>query len=282
MLQRAAVKISLKESRKRLAELFDFLANFGTREIHLIHVLPKISTQQEDIEEKLEKISKDAGYLGLRVQTHIRCGHVPVIVNEVAEETKADYTALCWISRSLFRTAMFGHTESDILRLSNIPVFIFNPGLFKSANGFEQVMYATDLKDSDAAVLPYLVDRRFTAKKLYILHVGERAPDPDTDEIRRKRVLDSLHGLARACSHAYDTVQPVETIGSVNRQIVKQAAMHGVDLIVVGKSERLDTVSQVVGSTAELLPHRAGRSVFIIPVICKLPAQENRQGYHLQ
>ncbi len=279
MLQRAAVKISLKEPRKKLMEMFGFLGNFGTREIHLIHVPPKINAQQQaDIEQKLEKISKDAGNFGLNVQTHIRCGHVPVVLNEIAEEKKTDYTALYWLSRSLFRTALFGHIESDILRLSNLPVFIYNPGLFKSTNGLEEVMYATDLKNTDAAVLPYLVDRRFTARRLYILHVGERAPDPDTEEMRRKRVLDSLDRLARACSHAYDSVQPVETIGAPHKQIVKQAALQNVDLIVVGKSEKHDPLSQMVGSTAEILPHRSGRSVFIIPSLCEFSAPENQQG----
>ncbi len=277
MLQRAAVKISLKEPRKSLMDMFEFLGNFGTREIHLIHVSPKLTAQQQPgIEEKLEKISKDAGNFGFSVQTHIRCGHVAVIINEMAEEKKAGYIALHWMSKSLFRTALFGHIESDILRLSNLPVFIYNPGLFKSKASLEHVMYATNLKDTDGAVLPYLVDRRFTGKRLYLLHVGERAPDPATEEIRRKRVLDNLNRLARECAHAYDSVQPIEIIGAAHKQIVKQAAMLDVDLVVVGKSEKLDAMSQMVGSTAEILPHRTGRSIFIIPVLCGLSIPENK------
>ncbi len=283
MLQRAAVKISLKEPRKKLMHMFEFLSNFGTRDIHLIHAAPKITSQQRsDIEEKLEKTSKDATNFGLNAYTHIRCGHVPISIIETAEEIKAGYIAIYWMPKSLFRNALFGNIDSDILRLSNFPVFIYNPGLFKSSVNMEQVLYATDFKHTDAAVLPYLVDRRFTANKLYILHVGERAPDPATEEIRRKRVLDNLDALARECAHAYDSVQPLETIGPSRKQIVKQAAMLDVDLIVVGKSDKSDTVSQMLGSTAEILPHKAGRSVFIIPVVCRLPVSQNNKdsSYH--
>jgi len=280
VLQKAAVKISLKEPRKKLMKMFEFLGNFGTREIHLVHAAPKITSQQQSsIEEGLEKISKDAGNFGFNVKIHIRSGHVPVSIVETAEENKADYIALHWMPKSLFRSALFGNIDSDILRQSNLPVFIYNPGLFRSTASLEQVMYATDFKHTDAAVLPYLVDRRFMANKLYILHVGERAPDPVTEETRRKRVLDNLNRLARECSHAYNSVQPIETLGSVHKQIVKQAVMLDVDLIVVGKSERMDAVSQMLGSIAEILPHRAGRSVFIIPDVCRFPASDkNKDG----
>jgi len=283
VLQRAAVKISLKEPRKKLMHMFEFLGNFGTREIHLIHASPKITPQQrEEIEEKLEKNSKDAINFGFNAYTHIRCGHVPTSIIDIAQEKKADYIAIYWMPKSLFRNALFGDIDSDILRLSNLPVFIYNPGLFKSSVSMEQVLYATDFKHTDAAVLPYLVDRRFTASKLYILHVEERAPDPATEEIRRKRVLDNLDVLARECAHAYDSVQTVETIGQVRKQIVKQAYILDVDLIVVGKSDKAGTVSQMLGSTAEILPHRGGRSIFIIPHSCRVSvSQMNKDsGYH--
>ncbi|WP_291322951.1 universal stress protein [Desulfonatronospira sp.] len=283
MLQRAAVKISLKEPRKKLVHMFEFLGNFGTRDIHLIHATPKITSQhRREIEEQLEKTSKDAVNFGFNVYTHILSGHVPTSIIETAEEKKAGFIAIFWMPKSLFRNALFGNIDSDILRLSNLPVFIYNPGLFRSSANMEQVLYATDFKHTDAAVLPYLVDRRFTASKLNILHVGERAPDPATEEKRRKNVLGSLNALARQCAHAYDSVQTIETIGQARKQIVKQAAMLDADLIVVGKSDRADTVSRMMGSTAEILPHRAGRSVFIIPVACRLPFSQNNKdsGFH--
>jgi len=276
VLQRAAVKISLKEPRKRLMHMFEFLGNFGTKDVHLIHAAPKITSQQRsDIEEQLEKTAKDATNFGFNVYTHIRRGHVPTTIIETAQEKKADFIAIYWTPKSLFRNALLGNIDSDILRLSNLPVFIYNHGLFKSSVNLEQVLYATDCKHTDAAVLPYLVDRRFTASRLFILHVGERAPDPVTEEKRRKNVLDSLNALAIECSHAYNEVQPLETLGQVSKQIVKQAATLDVDLIVAGKSDKSGTVSQMLGSTAEILPHKAGRSIFIIPDACRLPACKN-------
>ncbi len=127
-------------------------------------------------------------------------------------------------------------------------------------------------------VLPYLINRKFKARKLYLLHVGDRAPDPVTEEQRRQRVLDNLQRLARECAHAYEDVEVMQTIGLTRKQIVKQAGAKDVDLIVAGKSENPDVMSQVVGSTAEILPHKAGCSVFIIPGICRLPSAEEEGG----
>ena len=279
VLQKAAVKITLREPQNKLIGLIQFLENFGTKEIHLLHAASKLTSKQNsDAEEKLGEIRIKAENLGFSVQVHIIRGHVPTRIVEVAEAQKVDYLALHWMRKSVFRNALFGNIDADILRLSNLPVFIHNPGLFKTEVKLDQVMYATDFKYTDAGVLPYLVDRRFKARKLYILHVGQRAPDPATEQVRRKRILDNLNHLARECSHAYDSVQVIETRGVVRKQIIKQATMLDVDLIVVGKSEKPDAMSQVVGSTAEILPHKAGCSVFIIPVICSLPDADDITG----
>ncbi|MCA1743899.1 MAG: universal stress protein, partial [Desulfovibrionales bacterium] len=65
-------------------------------------------------------------------------------------------------------------------------------------------------------------------------------------------------------------VEAIETRGSAGKQIVKQAAVLDVDLIVVGKSEKPNAMSQVVGSTAEILPHKTRCNIFIIPGLCRL------------
>ncbi|RQD63068.1 MAG: universal stress protein [Desulfonatronovibrio sp. MSAO_Bac4] len=271
MLQKVAVKVSLKETPAMIINMIKFLGNFGTKEIHLLHAASKITSQQKTvIEKKLEKISSEAISLGYSVQIHIRRGHVPTSIIEMAEEKMVDYVALHWMPKSVFGSALFGNIDSDILRLSNLPVFIHHPGLFKTEVTLEQVLYATDFKYTDGVVLPYLVDSKFKANRLYILHVGARAPDPVTEQSRRKRVLQSLNRLAKECAHAYDIVEAIETRGSASKQIVKQAAALDVDLIVVGKSEKPNAMSQVVGSTAEILPHRTRCNIFIIPGLCSL------------
>lgn len=255
--------------------MITFLNNYGTNEVHLVHVRTKTHYRDhEKVEIELDTLRDEVEALGFTVHTHIRTGHAPLLVIEVAQEVQADYVAICWTAKAMLRQALLGSIDSDILRMCNLPVFIYNPGIFRSVLELESVLYATDFQYTDAVVMPYLRDSRFKAHTLYLLHVGERAPDPVTEQARKQDALENLERLAQECRHAYDDVEVIETIGMVRRQIIKQAKLKDVELIVVGKSEKPDTVSQMLGSTGEILPHKASCSVFIIPGVCELDVLE--------
>ncbi len=278
MLQKVAIKVSLTEPKKKFISMMTFLQGFGTTEVHLIHVTNKKSMQEWKIaESELERIRSEISDFGFYVYIHIRYGHFPTQIIQEAESQMVDYIALHWMPKSLFRNALLGNIDADILRLSNLPVFIHNPRRFKSPVELERVMYATNFGYTDAAVLPYLVDKRFQAHKLFLLHVRERAPDPFTDAKRRQSVLDNLQRLASECSHAYQEVEVMETLGTARTQIAKQAKARDVHLVVVGRSDTLNGLSHILGSTAEALPHRTSCSVFIIPVVCKLPDPQDKR-----
>tara|TARA_B100000683_G_scaffold263941_1_gene292869 strand:- start:190 stop:1026 length:837 start_codon:yes stop_codon:yes gene_type:complete len=273
VLKRAAVKVNLDEPRKKFMEMIAFLENYGTTEIHLIHVRTDTSYRgKEGAESRLGKLRDAAEALGYSVKIHIRTGSPALTIMEVAHSVEADFVAICWSAKALLRQALLGSDDSDLIRMSNLPTFIYNPGLFKFSKDLGSVLYATDFKFTDAAVMPYLINSRFSAHTLYLLHVGERAPDPVTEEKRKERIVDNLERLATECSHAYDNVETIETIGMIRRRIVQIAKNKKVDIVVVGKSEKPGTMSRMLGSTAEVLPHKAPCSVFIIPGYCSLAA----------
>ena len=266
VLNSSAVKVSLEEPTSKFLEMMAFLRNFGTDTAHLIHVTSRSSAKHvQQARDRLEELGQAVSELGIAVQTHVHHGPVPSTFVEVAERHEAGYVSVFWVRQPVLRTALLGSVDADILRLSNLPVCIYNARLFKPAVELESVLYATDFKDTDNVIMPYLVDERFKARKLYLLHVGHRAPDPTTENRRKEDALANLQRLARECEHAYDEVEVIETLGRARREIVKQAASLGVDLIVAGKSQQTGAVRQIVGSTADVLPHRAKCSVFIIP-----------------
>ena len=271
MLERTLVKVSLREPRQKFLDMITFLKNYGTSEVHLIHARTKTNYRnRERIEADLERLRAEVADLGYSVQAHIRTGFAPLKILDVAQEVHADYISICWTSKAMLRQALLGSIDSDILRMSTLPVFIYNPKIFRSVLELESVLYATDFQYTDAAVMPYLRDSRFKARILHLLHVGERAPDPVTEKRRKQEALDNLHRLAEECRHAYDEVETVEVIGMVRRRIIQQAKQRDVELVVVGKSEKPDAMSQMLGSTGEILPHKASCSVFIIPGVCGL------------
>lgn len=271
LLSTAAVKISLDEPRKKFLEMIACLKSYGTRQIHLVHIRTKSRyIYMEKAEALLEEIAGEVAAMGLDVGQHIHTGSAPSMFVDTAVSLGADYLCLYWRPKGLLRHALLGSIDSDILRISNLPVFIHKPRLFADSTLLDRVLYATDFTSTDAAAMPYLVNSRFKARILYLLHVRERAPDPATDKALQESVLDNLRRLADQCRQAYDQVEIIESLGMVRREITRQAKATSADLIVVGKSEKPDAVARFIGSTAEILPHKTRCSIFVIPSICSL------------
>lgn len=278
LLSTAAVKITLDEPRKKFLDMIACLKSYGTRQIHFIHIRTKSRyIYMEKAEAMLDEIVGEATAMGFEADFHIRTGHAPSLFADTAQATGADYLCLYWRPKGLLRQALLGSIDSDILRISNLPVFIHKPRLFGDTTQLDRVLYATDFKSTDAAAMPYLADSRFKARTLFLLNVRDRAPDPVTDKALRESVQESLRHLADQCRHAYDQVEIIQSIGMVRREITRQAKTVNADLLVVGRSEKPDAVARFIGSTAEILPHKTRCSVFIIPSICDLDAPTDEQ-----
>jgi nucleotide-binding universal stress UspA family protein len=133
------------------------------------------------------------------------------------------------------------------------------------SEGLENIMYATAFQAIDDDVIHFLSDKAMNAKKLVLLHVGERAPDPRAEERRRRQVQDNLDRLAGECSLQYGRIETISVLGKPSRQIVRQARSREIDLIVIGKLDNPDSFGSMMGSTAEQLVHRSPCSLLVIP-----------------
>lgn len=266
LLARAVVKIGFQAAQGRVEEMLAAMRSFGTREVHLTHVRPAGSRPlSAKRSARLGQLQEHARSLGLQAETHLLHGHPPSRINAVAWQLEADYIAIPWVHKPVLAQALLGSIDEDVVRTSDSPVFIFSRSLLGRTERLESVLYATDFQSSDRTVMPYLKDRNFEARTLHLLHVGDRAPDPATDRRRREEVLAHLHRLAAECSHAYEQVVPMETLGTTRTQIVRKARELSVDLVVVGRSGKTGMMERFIGSTAEYLPHKSPCSVFIIP-----------------
>ena len=266
MLQTALVKVSLKEPPGRVVEMLAALRSFGTQEAHLVHVRTAASRVfPEKKRSRLAILREKAEALGLIVEVHVLHGHVSTRVLQAAWQLNTDYIAIAWVHKAVLRQALLGSIDGDIVRMSDSPVFIFKRRFLGRTERLDSVLYATGFQATDRKVMPYLKDKGFHARAMYMLHVGDRAPDPATDKARREKVLDNLSRLANNCAHAYESVETLEIVGPVGRTIVKTAKAKGVDLVIVGKVDHPDMFKKLTGSVADHLPHRAPCSVFIIP-----------------
>jgi nucleotide-binding universal stress UspA family protein len=242
------------------------LRSFGTESVHLVYVRTSNGrTFPEKRRAQLERMREEAEAAGLSADVHVLAGRAPSRVLQAASELEADYIAIAWVHKAVLRQTLLGSIDGDIVRLSDAPVFIFKRRFLGRTESLDSVLYATDFQATDGRVMPYLKNREFQARTLYMLHVRERAPDPGTDDARRRVVLANLGRLASECAHAYETVETLEALGPVRRTIVSIAKTTGVDLIILGKVDNPDMVKKLTGSVADQLPHRSPCSVFIIP-----------------
>jgi nucleotide-binding universal stress UspA family protein len=272
MLKKALLPLSLKESRQKLHDMAQCLKHFGTETVFLLHIVSRDEDtgKQSNIQRAMREIAESMRELGLHVEMYFKTGRIADTVCQTAAELEADYLGLHWRRKNVIKQTLLGSADADILRMCSLPVFIYQSrGHLERKPGLHSILYATDFQHTDSAVMPYLQNRDFRAETLYLLHVGERAPDPHAEKDRRKQAMSNLRRLADECSHAFTAVETVEVTGNVKWQIIRQAHKRKVDLIIVGKSEKARPLEQMLGSVAETLPDRTRCSLFIVTDIRK-------------
>ncbi|MFP4588049.1 MAG: universal stress protein [Desulfohalobiaceae bacterium] len=269
MLQKTVLPLSLKEPQYKILNMLEATNDFGTRQVSLVHVQSS-SKSGSKRRKKLLHIAQKIRDLGFECEIYFKSGYVASEVASISLELEADFISLLWRPKTALRQALLGNVITDTVRQSDVPVFIYKSPYYKSPRiNLRNVLYATDFKRTDSRVMNYLMSEEFRANTLYLLHVGSRAPDPEAEEKRRAQVMQNLSRLEAECSHAYNKIEKLQSVGSAKNQIAHQAWKHNVDLIILGKFDQEVPFANLLGSVAEGVPHKAHCSVFIIPGIRK-------------
>lgn len=266
MLRKAAVKVGLSEPRPKFLEMINFLKYFGTQSIQLVHVMTGTAQARHDqVSGQMDALAAEVKALGYGAEAVIKHGHAATQIIDAAHQQNADYICIFWMPKNAFSQAIMGSIDLDILRMSDVPVFVHNRSLLGGAPGdFRTVLYATNFKATDALVMPYLKNKDFHAEKLIILHVGDRAPDPYAEQKRKEKVQTAMDRLALESEESFTEIETLDMVGSSRNGILKMAGAFDVDVIVLGKSDNPDPLENLLGSTAETVARKARRSVFIV------------------
>jgi len=265
MLRSAAVKVSLAEPESAVQEMVALMKSFGTTALHLFHVASGSDRKLKRRQGRLEELAEKTREAGFEVDAAVSRGPVPSRILAMARERGVDYLALHWMRKPVLMQAILGSIDADILRLSDLPVLVYNRSLMSASTRVKRVLYATDLQATDRCVLPYLTSHEIKAEELFLLNVGQRAPDPSTEHARRDRVQRHLDRLAEELADSYNVIQTLQVVGNYRSQILRQAQMNKVDLIVVGKADSPKPIKNLLGSTAEAISDKSNRSVLIVP-----------------
>ncbi|MDZ7641081.1 MAG: universal stress protein [Desulfurivibrio sp.] len=251
-------------STQKLWNLAHFAGIFQPEKIYLLLVAPPQHSRQLAWLKELEQEMADQG---LPVERLLRQGHIPSQITAAARTTRS---TICFIKKwkNPLKMALAGSVVSDVVRMSDEPVLIHKKSLTSAASEqlLTNVMYATSFKHTDEVCVRYIQHPAFKAKRLVLLHVGRRAPDPEAEGKRREQVNANLEDLARQCHNGFETIEKKEVVGlGVARKILRHARLSNIDLLIIGKIDSNGLFSSFTGSTAEAVYNSAPCSVLVIP-----------------
>ena len=260
--------LNLREPMSNIHALAQSLKSFDTQQIVLLTVMSADLTgrQAAHAQKKLEAIRGELNEYGFQIEILLRKGHTATEITKAASQLNIDFICLTWKKKPFIRYTLLGSHTKDVIRLSDVPVFLFKRSLFSAGSTrLNAVLYATDFEAMDRTILPYLNYEGLKANRLIVLNVGQRAPDPNAEQKRLQRVYNKLFALKDECVESFDEIEAVASIGNPKRVILREAWKNSVDVIVIGKYTDTSPVEKVMGSTAESIAHRSRVSVLIIP-----------------
>lgn len=265
MFDKVLFPLNFKESDARIAEMLAFIRHFGTKQVVFLHVSSFGAAGSRKAERRLREVAENASEQGFETRVLLRNGSAANEIVRVCAEEELDFICFSWKRKSWIQRSVLGSTTRDVIRLSDIPVFVKKRMPPSPEESGLTVVYGTDFQATDAQISPYLCFSGLTAQRLWLVHVGSRAPDPEAERRRVKEVEANLARLSREFSDNYEEINEVATVGTPRREIVRRARRVGADLIVLGKSDKTTTFAEVIGSTAEEVPHSARCSVLLVP-----------------
>ena len=268
-----------------------FLQNFDTERVVLLHVStgPISAATQSRIEAIRDQVVEDlrtelAGeatntaapdgtadpeaaskvVAGMTIDVRVRSGSPAFEISLTAREEGADFIYFPWKRKNWIQRTLVGSTTKDVIRLSNLPIFVFKQRRARATDDAFRILYPTNFKDTDRYVVAYLQYRGLAADELVLLNVHDRAPDPTAESRQESWCRENLSRLTGEVEENFREVEPVAMTGSPRRVIPRVARRNGTDLVILGKSDQESALSAMLGSVAEEVANSAPCSVFIV------------------
>ena len=224
------------------------------------------------------------GQASVPIEFEIVEGHVPAAIVTRASEISADLLVLGTHGRSGFERWVLGSVAEKVLRQALCPVLTVPKGTSDVATEpvvFKHIVCAVDFSESSMHALDDAISLAEQAHaSLTVVHVIELPPDIPRDvhetvmlgprnqseyialaeEAGRARLTDAVPDRVRAAL----TVDTVLAAGKPYREILRVAAEHSADLIVVGVYGRGAIDRMLFGSTTQHLVRQASCPVLTV------------------
>ncbi|MFN2268054.1 MAG: universal stress protein [Desulfonatronovibrio sp.] len=265
MFRKILQPVDLSESLKDIKARSSFIDRFGGQEIILFHVLNPGMNNRGQAGSKISRLENDLTRMGLNVRASLSTGHVASEIVRAASDENADIIYLPASRKNFLVSTLMGSVTDDVIRLSDVPVFVHKhrPELGKSKS-VDKLMFATDFQKAAVRAKPYVHMLGEFIPELIILHVGQRASDPETEQLRRENVEKGLEELKKEFDKDFKSVKHYARIGSPARHVVETAEQEQAGLVVLGRINE-PFPSKILGSTSARVTSGVESSVLLVP-----------------
>ncbi|WP_045211572.1 universal stress protein [Desulfonatronovibrio magnus] len=265
MFKKILHPVSLSEQTSSLKKRCVFIDKFGGRELILLHVLNPGISNELHARSKLDSIVNDLQKSNINARYKITSGSTASEVVAASLNEKADVIYMPASTKNILVSTLLGSVTDDVIRLSDIPIFVHKqrPAL-KAHESVQQVLFATDFAEAAQRAWPHVSRLGRFIPELIILHVGQRASDPLTEQLRRERVEEKLDELKAKFQSDYENIRHFSRIGSPSKHIIAAAEQEKSDLVILGRINE-PFPSRILGSTCARVTSGVKSSVLLIP-----------------
>jgi len=249
------------ESVRQVKEVARYLTFFDTEEVVILNVSSSLLKSGKNTD---KYINEFAEFHFVISQVH-RKGDESEEILKAAKSENADLICFPWKKKTHLKRIIFGSRTKDAIRLTDLPVFIYKNQPFSQNKSDRTVLFATDFEESSFNIISYITDYKLKFDNLVILNSGQRAPDPEAEKKRLKKVYSGLDMLKNKCINSFSSVETVSAIGNTGKKIIKHAKKYQADLIVLGKNDESSSSSKILGTSAEAVSQNKYCSVLLFP-----------------
>lgn len=125
MLQKVLVPLNLHESAAMVLDMCQYLKNFGTDEILLLHVGSNSTKSTDKNLRHLRLYAQELEKVDFKTSLFTRSGSTQLETIKLAEEENAHYISIPFRKKNWLSYALLGSRVKDIIRQSDIPVFVY-------------------------------------------------------------------------------------------------------------------------------------------------------------
>lgn len=265
MFEKALFPVELSQTMEEILVRVKFAGQLGTRHLHLLHVLsPGLGNRKQALR-KLDDFGVMLRSFGYGISLDVQEGFPPTLICETARENDIDFIFLPWREKTKMYRAFLGSTAKDVVRLTDKPTFVFkyHPQSVEG-DAIKRVLYPTDFGQAAERAEPFVRALGNPDSKLILVHVGERAADPFSEERRTTEAVQRLMALKESFASCFQSVEIHQTTGVPGKKIIKRAKENDAHLIVMGRFND-SPLRKIMGTTAVEVADKVRCSLLLIP-----------------